>query len=189
MDTRTRILDVALRLFAARGYESVGVQEIVDLARTTKPPLYHHFGSKQGLLEALLDRHYAVWFEMLEAAVIYHGDLPLTVHRVAESFFRFATNAPEFYRMQLAMWFSAPDSVPHQAVAPHLLRQHRLLERLFQEASRDHGNLRGHHTSYAITLPGILNGYITSLQSAGRSVTDAIVHEAVKQFMHGIFAL
>ena len=189
MDNYHRLLQTALELFAERGYEAVGVQQIAETAATTKPPLYHHFGSKQGLLEALLAANYEDWFASLETATAYHGDLPLTVYKTAQAFFEFARTRPTFYRLQHSLWFSAPESVPHQTVAPYLLRQHHLLESLFQKAARDHGNLRGHHTTYAITLPGMLNGYITSLANAGLTPDDAIVHEAVKQFMYGIFAL
>ena len=54
MDNRSKILSCALKLFSARGYDAVGVQEIVDAAGITKPTLYHYFGSKRGLLETLL---------------------------------------------------------------------------------------------------------------------------------------
>jgi TetR/AcrR family transcriptional regulator len=53
MDNRSALLDAALHLFASRGYDAVGVQEIVDAVGVTKPTLYHYFGSKQGLLEEL----------------------------------------------------------------------------------------------------------------------------------------
>jgi TetR/AcrR family transcriptional regulator len=52
-ETRDRIIGTALDLFSRRGYEGTGIQEIVDGAGVTKPSLYYHFGSKQGLLEAL----------------------------------------------------------------------------------------------------------------------------------------
>ncbi len=55
MDNRSTLLKCALDLFAARGYDGVGVQEIVEAAGVTKPTLYHYFGSKQGLLQALLE--------------------------------------------------------------------------------------------------------------------------------------
>ena len=54
-DTRAELLDRALDLFAAYGYDGVGVQQICSAAGVTKPTLYHHFGSKRGLLEALID--------------------------------------------------------------------------------------------------------------------------------------
>ena len=46
MDNRAEILNAALDLFHARGYDAVGVQEIVDRAGVTKPTLYYYFGSK-----------------------------------------------------------------------------------------------------------------------------------------------
>ena len=54
MDNRTNLLDCALNLFAARGYDAVGVQEIVEAAGVTKPTLYHYFVNKRGLLDVLL---------------------------------------------------------------------------------------------------------------------------------------
>ena len=50
LDNRELILNAALDLFYARGYDAVGVQEIVDRAGVTKPTLYYYFGSKLGLL-------------------------------------------------------------------------------------------------------------------------------------------
>ena len=189
METPDRILDAALRLFADRGYDAVSVQEIVEATGITKPPLYHHFGSKQGVLDALVAKNYEDWLARLQKATDYNGDLPLTVYNTARSFFDFAEERPVFHRFQHSMWYSALDSVSHRTVAPYLLRQHRLLEGFFKNAGRDHGNLCGHHTTYAITFAGMINGYITSLQSVNEPFTEKVVNEAVRQFMYGIFAL
>lgn len=48
------IAQVAARLFAARGYDATPVRAIVEAAGVTKPTLYYHFGSKEGLAQALL---------------------------------------------------------------------------------------------------------------------------------------
>jgi AcrR family transcriptional regulator len=53
-DSAAHIARVAARLFAERGYDATSVREIVEAAGVTKPTLYYHFGSKQGLAEALL---------------------------------------------------------------------------------------------------------------------------------------
>ena len=53
-DTRSAILHRAAALFAARGYDAVSVREIVESAGVTKPALYYHFGSKEGLASALI---------------------------------------------------------------------------------------------------------------------------------------
>jgi AcrR family transcriptional regulator len=49
------LLKSALRLFSKRGYDAVGVQEIVVSAKVTKPALYHYFGSKRGAIESLFE--------------------------------------------------------------------------------------------------------------------------------------
>lgn len=50
--TRTRILDAAQRLFMAQGYEHTSIQNIVDeLGDLSKGAIYHHFKSKEAILE------------------------------------------------------------------------------------------------------------------------------------------
>ena len=58
MDNKELILKSALDLFYAKGYDAVGVQEIVDKAGISKPTLYYYFGSKLGLLQNLLETGY-----------------------------------------------------------------------------------------------------------------------------------
>ena len=53
--TRAEILRHAATLFAQRGYDAVSVREIVQAAGCTKPALYYHFGSKQGVALALFN--------------------------------------------------------------------------------------------------------------------------------------
>src|SRR5438093_777895 len=63
---------VAARLFATRGYDATPVRAIAEAAGVTKPTLYYHFGSKEGLAQALLtaplDRLAATLHAILEGA-------------------------------------------------------------------------------------------------------------------------
>lgn len=55
--TEERILDVAQRLFLEKGYENTTIQDIVDgLGGMTKGAVYHHFKSKEEILDAVGDR-------------------------------------------------------------------------------------------------------------------------------------
>lgn len=51
---RERLLEAAVRLFAAKGYDATSVRDIVRAAGVTAPALYHHFGNKEGLFLAIL---------------------------------------------------------------------------------------------------------------------------------------
>ena len=188
MDNRAEILACALRLFATRGYDAVGVQEIVDSAGVTKPTLYHYFKSKRGLLDALLKEHFGQLQQVIQPAVSYQGDLPLTLNRTVTAYFDFAKDHRAFYRMQLAMWFAPPGSDAFKAVASFNTRQHQRLETLFLEAANDHGNMRGRHAAYAATFLGMINTYI-GLAFNGYGDLDAeLAFQATHQFMHGIFS-
>ncbi len=52
--TRSRLLRAAVQVFNKKGYSAASVREIVELASVTKPALYYHFGSKEGVLLAIL---------------------------------------------------------------------------------------------------------------------------------------
>ena len=52
--TRARILEAALAEFRDRGYERTGLRRIAAAARVTTGAVYNHFGSKEGLFDALV---------------------------------------------------------------------------------------------------------------------------------------
>ncbi|MBI4774268.1 MAG: TetR/AcrR family transcriptional regulator [Deltaproteobacteria bacterium] len=188
MDNRKNLLTCALNLFSARGYDAVGVQEIVEAAGVTKPTLYHYFGNKRGVLESLLAEHFKELFLKLRSEADYRGDLPLTLNRVAAVYFRFAERHPVYYRMQLSMWFAPPESEALKTVARLNEKQQDLLEHLFICAAKDHGNMKGRHQAYAATFLGMINTYI-ALALNGYVVLDPVLtHRSVHQFMHGIFS-
>jgi AcrR family transcriptional regulator len=58
-ETRGRLLDAARSVFAGRGYHAASLDLVSERAGCTKGALYHHFGSKEGLLLALLDQQVA----------------------------------------------------------------------------------------------------------------------------------
>ena len=51
--TRQRILDIALDLFIAQGYDATSIRQIADGLGFSKASIYYHFASKQDILMAL----------------------------------------------------------------------------------------------------------------------------------------
>jgi AcrR family transcriptional regulator len=54
-DTRQRIQDVALELFAEQGYEKTSLREIAEHLDVTKAALYYHFKTKEEILVSIFE--------------------------------------------------------------------------------------------------------------------------------------
>ena len=86
-------LETAIRLFQARGYDAVGVAELVAELGIKPPSFYAAFGSKAGLLEKAFERYSAGESNVFERAREQGGS-------VAEVIDRTLANAARLYPQQ-----------------------------------------------------------------------------------------
>jgi len=56
-DTREYIIEEAYKLFLARSYEAVSINDISKAIGLTKGALYHHFTNKEELFKAVIDKY------------------------------------------------------------------------------------------------------------------------------------
>lgn len=58
-ETVNKILDVSMQLFLEKGYEHTSIQDIVNnLGGLSKGAIYHHFKSKEDILDGVMDKLY-----------------------------------------------------------------------------------------------------------------------------------
>jgi TetR/AcrR family transcriptional repressor of nem operon len=121
---RTEILDVAQRLVAAKGYERMGVQDILDELQISKGAFYHYFDSKLALLGAVIDRMQAA---MREPVVSLVGDVELSAIEKLRGFFStlfgWKTTQREFFLNLLRVWYSPENAVVRQHVHDNAVRR------------------------------------------------------------------
>lgn len=55
-ETVKLILDVATSLFTEQGYDATSLQDIINSTKLSKGAIYHHFASKEEILEAIFNR-------------------------------------------------------------------------------------------------------------------------------------
>ena len=94
----------AARLFSSQGYDATSVREIVEAAGVTKPTLYYHFGSKEGLAQALL-KPLSILGETLQEIARDEGEPIATLIRLFESHFAFCREEPDRARFYFAIAF------------------------------------------------------------------------------------
>ena len=58
-DTRARIQQVALELFAEQGYERTSLREVAERLDVTKAALYYHFKSKEDIVRSFTEDYFA----------------------------------------------------------------------------------------------------------------------------------
>jgi AcrR family transcriptional regulator len=98
---RRSILDATEALLLAEGEERFSIRRLVERCGYTAPTIYHHFGDKKGLIDALLDER----FERLARQMkrVPRGDDPVAYLRaIALAFARFSLRNPTHHRLLFA---------------------------------------------------------------------------------------
>jgi TetR/AcrR family transcriptional regulator len=188
VESRERLAATALDLFVERGYDAVGVQEIVGTAGLTKPTLYHHYGNKRGLLRELAREVEERLFAVAGDAFVYRRDMPRDLERLVAALLAFARTHPQAARLLLAAQNGPAESDAREALAPVWTRLSDEIESFFVSASAEHGNMRGREREYTVSLLGVVFAYVV-LQLDGRlPERPNRAHEIMRQFSYGIYS-
>lgn len=87
-----RLLTTAARLFSRHGINATGIDRILAEAGVAKMTLYNQFGSKEGLVSAVLEREGEAWRRWFRNSVEASGASPLDrllgIFKVLEDWFR-----------------------------------------------------------------------------------------------------
>src|SRR3954468_11084593 len=100
-----RILSTALDLFAVKGYDATAVREICEAAGITKPTLYYFYGSKDGVLHAIVTSGFERFRGMVDYSVAQPGSFRDRLKVLARTLFESAREQPRFWRfMHSIVW-------------------------------------------------------------------------------------
>jgi AcrR family transcriptional regulator len=98
--TRTRLLEIATRLFTEHGYDNTSTEAVLRESGVSRGSLYHHFASKEALFLAVLDRVDERVRVTAEAAMEVATD-PIDALRIAYLTWIALANDPEVRRLVL----------------------------------------------------------------------------------------
>ena len=99
---RPLVLDAALPLFAANGYDDVSMQAIADAGGVSKPVLYSCFASKEELFAELVRREERKLWHLIEDAVPAPGavgDREELLYHGLEALLRAVADQPDAFRV------------------------------------------------------------------------------------------
>jgi AcrR family transcriptional regulator len=128
--TRERILDTAGRVFAENGYTRATTRALAAAAGITEVTLFRHFGSKEKLFAAMVERYggQAV-VAVLEAQL--SGDYRTDLLRIGQTFLTILMQRREVVRLMLCEAGHFPELAETLSQNPRLLRE--MLARYLQQ--------------------------------------------------------
>jgi AcrR family transcriptional regulator len=157
-DVRRALIDAAVEVINRSGVEAATTREIYLRAGVTAPTLYHHFGDKQGLMDAVVTDAFERYLTR-KRALCPTGDPAADIRQGWDQHVEFARANPALYRL---MWPAGRTDLP-----PAAAESARSLRHGFAELERQ-GALR----------PGITASHATRVLSAALSgVTGAITRD------------
>lgn len=126
--TRKRILEIAAQLFLSEGYSQTSLEKVAAEAGTTKPTVYSHFKSKQGLFDAVISQHADRRLEVLNQVLVATNDVEVDLIQFGEFFLNalFSKGTRSWDRL------AAAESITHPEVGETFYRAGpaRLIKRL-----------------------------------------------------------
>jgi AcrR family transcriptional regulator len=184
---RTRLLNAAVHVFGRKGYAGASVREIAERAGVTKPALYYHFGSKEGVLLAILEQAQQQFADALARAVAGSGSAQDRLIEVCEAVYRlFEENVP-IARVAHAVFLGPPDLAPPFDVTVFEAQLREVLERIVIDGQAA-GELRdGSAADIALAVMCILEGCNDrQLHPAFKPAGTAVLGRLLQLFFTGV---
>lgn len=97
-DARRVILDATESLLVGAGYERFSIRKLVDRCGYTAPTIYHYFGDKKGLLDALLDARLRGLLRRMKRVALGEDPVENWRHQTL-AFIRFGLKHPTHYQL------------------------------------------------------------------------------------------
>jgi AcrR family transcriptional regulator len=174
-DTRQALIDAAADVIARRGVEAASTREIYLRAGVKAPTLYHHFGDKQGLLDAVVTEAFDRYLAQ-KRALQPTGDPAADIRQGWDAHVAFARANPSLYRL---MWPGGHTDLPPAAAESAKALRHGFAT-LSRRGQLRHG-VTARHAARALSaaLSGVTAAITRDPDDPGNARLSATVRDAV----------
>jgi TetR/AcrR family transcriptional regulator, cholesterol catabolism regulator len=120
--TRDRIVECAVALFAARGYDSTTMEDIGECADVARATVFNHFSRKEDIIFEWFGRRRAELADILAQAEQETTDTPSRIRQAFGALARSYDDEPDTVRAMVRAWLRAGGPLlPYASDAPALL--------------------------------------------------------------------
>jgi TetR/AcrR family transcriptional regulator len=155
-----RLLDEAVRLFAAKGYGATSTREIVEAAGVTKPMLYYYFQSKEGLLAAAIGHFINPFHTRLRQVLAQPLEARELLVELVWTHLDFCQENIALARLFYGLYFGPDDQKTIVDLDQYTDAGHELLMNGVHRTIRDGLVRRGCEEEFAMALHGMINIWV-----------------------------
>jgi AcrR family transcriptional regulator len=120
-EVRRAILTATEQLLVEEGYAGFSMRQLALRCGYSAPTIYHHFGDKKGVIDALLEERFRPLLAAMEA-IPRREDPVQHLREMAQAFVSFALENPAHYQLLMDPGPSDVESVPSATAARALVR-------------------------------------------------------------------
>jgi TetR/AcrR family acrAB operon transcriptional repressor len=161
--TKQNLLAAGLEVFSRKGYTATRVEDIAKQANVTTGAIYHHFGGKSDLYNALVEQSDAKANRLAQTVVEEGGTPAMILRRLLVRLFQFLEEDEE-YRAVVELFMNKTEMVPElAAISEQIPVGRRQLAQFFSNMIKegiDSGEFRSSISPEvtALALVGFMNG-------------------------------
>ena len=113
---RERILQSAIKLFAAKGFNRVGMRELAEESQVSLSMVNYHFGNKAGVLKAINDYFFTRYIQNAREILSTEDPIETRFERFIDKQVRFFKSDPELMIIALTEFpYNEPDVATQKA--------------------------------------------------------------------------
>jgi AcrR family transcriptional regulator len=187
--TRERLLGAAREVFVQRGYQGASIYEIAERAGHSIGALYAHFGGKEGVFLALLDRHFADQLEAYSHELEGTEDTADVLQAGSDFWNRFLQRDPEVVVLFVEFWSVAMrDRDLKRRFASSYRKLRDALSQLIDEQRGRLGLATdlGSSTDAAIVFDALIDGFALHKLADPDRIPDELLGRALSWLVAGM---
>jgi len=159
-EAEAKLLESALALFAAKGYEGTSIREIIEGAGVTRPVLYYYFENKEDLFKRLVEVKFGELVGQIDEIKRTKKGCAERLKLIIRVAFHLAETQPEAVSLILQVFFSPPSQGPNldKVKLAHMRFHH--LEEIMADGLASKEIAGGDAQSLALYFLGIMDMHV-----------------------------
>lgn len=181
-ETRTNILDAALRIGKQEGWQALSMRKIADIIEYTAPIIYEYFANKEAIMMELTKKGYCILAKAMKAAKEAQDTPAKQLEALWITYWNFAFAEKELYQLMFGIEVNC---CVFEKSIPEIEGPANMLTASIREVMGNKNPTEDEVCKWYYTFWSIVHGLI-SINHVRQSVPDGINEQVLKDAIAGI---